>query len=150
MATYATTSGKTVTASNAAKLPIQLFIPANASMKLIAFDVSFDGTDSTKTPILCEVVKETGLTSGHGTATPTQTTGITRTAQTLAYTNGTADGSGPTVIQSWLISPTAAFSYQWPLGREVEVAGSAYVALRVTTVTASGTPNYQVGVTWEE
>ncbi len=151
MAIYTVNSGKVVTASNAAKVGVQLATGAGVTAKLIAVDISFDGVDASKTGILCEIQRGTAASSGGTTYTPVNVGGgAARTAQTTARINDTTNVGGPTSLQSWLISPTAAFAYQWSLGREIEMSASSFLAVTLTTVTASGTPNYVVSATFEE
>lgn len=152
MALYVVQSGKTACASNASKIAASLATGSAVTNKIVAFDCTFDGTDATKTPIRVELVKTTTAPSVSGAAfTPLVVSADTsRTAQTTARTNDTTDGSSPTVIAAWEVSPTAGISYQWPLGREPNMPVSAFWEIRVTTVTASGTPNYDVNLWFEE
>ncbi len=72
------------------------------------------------------------------------------TSAMTARINDTTDGASPTVIRGWLVPPTGGFSYQWPLGREPSMFISDFMALRITTVAGSGTPNYDATITYEE
>lgn len=151
-ALFTVNSGKTACASNALKVAVQIASTTTKTCKIVGFDVSFDGTDATKTPILVEIVRETGVSATGGSApTPVLAGGdASVTSAMTARINDTGDGSGPTVIGGWLVPPTSGFSYQFPLGREVTLKISDFVALRITTVTASGTPNYDATVWYEE
>lgn len=150
MALYSVTANAAA-ASNAAKVAIQLATGAGITNRVVGFSVSFNGTDASKTPVLVELVKETGASSGGAAGTLTQADGLlARTVQTTCRTNDTTDGSSPTILESWYVSPTAALVIQYPLGREPGMAASSYLALRITTVTASGTPNYQASLWIEE
>lgn len=145
-------SGKTVCASNALKVAASLASTSTKTAKVTGIDVSFDGVDSTKTPILVELVRTTGAPSTSGAAfTPVLEGGdASATASCTARINDTADGASPTVIRAWLVSPTGGLSYQWPLGREPSLKVSDFIEVRVTTVSASGTPNYDVTLAFEE
>ncbi len=148
---YVITSGKTAAASNALKVAVALATGAAVLNRWLAFDVSFDGTTATATPILVEIVRTTAASSGGSVGTIQHYNGFTPSAaSSTARINDTADGTSPTVIQSWLINPTTAFSYQWPLGREFTMSVSSFAEIRLTTVTASGTPNYVVNLVFEE
>lgn len=149
-AVYVVSSGKTAAASTATKVAVQLATGSGITCKLIAFDVTFDGADATKTPIRVELAKTTGASSGGAAGTLNQVGGKTRTVQTTARTNDTSDGSSPTVLAAWEVSPTSGMSMQFPLGREPEMDASAYLEIRVTTVAGSGTPNYDCNVWIEE
>lgn len=139
-------------ASNALKVALQIATGSGVACRLAQFEVSFDGADSTKTPILVELVAETGASSTGGAAvTPTQVGGHPlRTAQFTARGNDTTDGASPTVLERWYVSPTSGIVIQYPLGREPVVPASSYLALRVTTVTGSGTPDYAASALIEE
>lgn len=150
MAVYVVNTGKTAVVSNGLKIAVQVATGAGITCKLVQWDVSFDGADATKTPIRVELVKTTGASSGGAAGTFTQVQGKTRTVQASCRTNDTSDGSSPTVLAAWEVSPTSGMSMQYPLGREVEMDASSYLEIRITTVTASGTPNYDVNVWIEE
>lgn len=147
---YTLNSGKVACAAAAtAKVPITIATGANITATLTGLNISFDGNDASKTPALCELVTVTVAPSG-GTAsqTPKQVNGKTRTSQlTGCRINDTTDGSGTvTVLDAWLISPTSAFAYQWPLGREIELDASSYLEVRITSGTAGAAVNYDVTV----
>lgn len=156
-ALYVVQTGKTACASAALKVAVDIKAASGTTCKLVAFDCTFDGTSATATPILLELVKESTASATTGSAfTPVQVGGgQTRTAQFTARINDTADGTNTSVLAAWLIPPTSGFSYQFPLGREVEIgpfgtAADTYLALRITTVAGSGTPNYEVNAWIEE
>lgn len=149
-ATY-TVVANAASASSAAKVAIQLATASGVTSKLIALTISFNGVDASRTPPLVEIVKETGASSGGAAGTLNQTGGLTRTAQTTARINDTTDGAGPTVIDGGYFPSTSWGVWQFPLGREgYDIPASGYLAIRVTTVTAGGTPQYQIVATIEE
>lgn len=151
MSLYVVNSGKTACASNAAKVAVALATGSAVTNTLVGFDVTFDGTSSSATPILVELVKTTAASSGGASATVQIVSANTsRSVQTTARINDTTDGSTPTVLAGWFVPPTGGFSYQWPLGREVEMPVSAFFEIRITTATGSGTPNYDVNLWFEE
>ena len=144
-------SGKVATASAAAKVAVEIATGAAVTCKIVAFDVSFDGTSATATPILIELVKTTAASSGGAAGTNNVVSADTsRTSQFTSRTNDTTDGTSPTVLSGWLVHPQTGLSYQWPLGREPNVPVSAFWEFRITTVSGSGTPNYDVNVWVEE
>lgn len=151
-AQYTVNSGKVACASAAAKVVVQIASTTTKTCEITGFDISFDGADATKTPILVELVRETGVSSTGGTApTPVLEGGdASVTTSMTARINDTTDGAGPTVIRGWLVSPTGGLSYQWPLGREPRLKISDFFALRATTVSGSGTPNYDGTLAFEE
>ncbi len=144
-------SGKVATASAAAKVAVEIATGAAVTCKIVAFDVSFDGTSSSATPILIELVKTTSASTGGSAGTDNIVSADTsRTAQSTSRVNDTTDGGSPTVLSGWLVHPQTGMSYQWPLGREPNVPVSAFWEFRITTVTGSGTPNYDMNVWVEE
>lgn len=151
-AVYTVNSGKVACASAAAKVMVQIASTSTKTCKITSLDVSFDGTDATKTPILVELCRETGVSSTGGTApTPAREGGdASVTTSMTARINDTTDGASPTVLRGWLVSPTSGFSYQYPLGREATLVISDFMAWRATTVSGSGTPNYDATVGFEE
>jgi hypothetical protein len=151
-AVFTVNTGAVASPSNTTKVAVQLATTSTKACKIIGFDITFDGTDSTKTPILVTFARETGASSVSGSApTPVLAEGdASVTANTTARISDTTDGASPTVICGWYVSPTSGLSYQFPLGREISMKISDFVAMRVTTVTASGTPNYNATVWFEE
>src|SRR5512142_1486470 len=109
-------------ASNAAKTAIQIATGTTVTCRLVAFDVSFDGADSTKTPIVVTLEKPTAAGSGGSGAFTPLTYGpqaVADAAATTARTNDTTPGASAVVYHRWAVSPTSGFSYQFPLGREL-------------------------------
>lgn len=139
-------------AANAAKTAIQLATGTAVTAKLVAFDVSFDGTSATATPIVVTLEKPTAASSLGSVFTPLTygPQAVANTASTTSRVNDTTPGTGNVVYHRWAVPPTSGFSYQFPLGRELTLRVSEFLELKVTTVTASGTPNYHVNLVFEE
>lgn len=152
MANAYSATAKAACASAAAKVAIQLATGSTVTARVVAFDVTFDGTTATNTPILVEWVKTTAASSGGSTYTPLKynADGQAVAANVTARINDTTDGTSPTIISSWEVPPTSGMSYQFPLGRELFIPASAFYEIRLTTASGSGTPNYAVNVVWEE
>lgn len=137
--------------SNTTKTAVQLATGAAVTCKVVGFDITFDGADSTKTPIMVTLQKPTGASSGGSSFTPLVVGPETsRTASTTSRVNDTTIGGSAVVYGRWYIPPTGGFSYQYPLGRELVMKVSEFLELVVTTVTASGTPNYAANLWFEE
>lgn len=151
-AVFTVNTGAVASPSATTKVAVQLATTSTKACKIIGFDITFDGTDATKTPILVTFARETGASSTGGSApTPALAEGdASVTANTTARISDTTDGASPTVIAGWYVSPTSGLSYQFPLGREISMKISDFVAMRVTTVAGSGTPNYNATVWFEE
>jgi len=128
-------------ASAAAKTLLQVVAGSTVRPLVKAWEVSFDGADSTKTPVLVELLR--------------QTTAGTSSALTLVKADEASLAVVSTGLQTFTVEPTAGdilmsvylspaggiFAYQYPLGDEPPVAASGRVGIRVTTVAGSGTPN---------
>jgi hypothetical protein len=151
-AVFTVNTGAVASPSAATKVAVQLASTTTKTCKIVGIDITFDGTDATKTPILVTIARETGVSSTAGSApTPALAGGdASVTSAMTARISDTTDGASPTVICGWYIPPTSGFSYQFPLGREITMKISDFVALRVTTVAGSGTPNYNATVWYEE
>ena len=138
--------------SATAKVAIQLATGTTITNTIMGFDISFDGADSTKTPIVVTLEKPTAAGSGGAAFTPL-TLGpdaVANASVTTSRTNDTTPGTGNVVYARWAVSPTSGFSYQFPLGRELTMRVSEFVELKVTTVAGSGTPTYHANLWYEE
>lgn len=151
-AVFTVNTGAVASPSAATKVCVQLASTTTKTCKIIGFDITFDGTDSTKTPILVTIARETGVSSTSGSApTPVRAGGdASVTSAMTARISDTTDGASPTVIAGWYVPPTSGLVYQFPLGREPSMFISDFIALRVTTVAGSGTPNYNATLWYEE
>lgn len=151
-AVFTVNTGAVASPSAATKVCVQLASTSTKTCKIIGFDITFDGVTATNTPILVTIARETGVSSVAGSApTPVRAEGdASVTSAMTARISDTTDGASPTVICGWYVSPTSGFSYQFPLGREISLFISDFVALRVTTVSGSGTPNYNATLWYEE
>lgn len=137
--------------SNGTKVACQIATTSTKPCKIIGFDISFDGTSATATPIEVNISRATAAGSGGATFTPVLISPETSaTSNTTARIHDTTAGASPTKLASWYVPPTSGFSYQFPLGREIECKISEFYELKVVTVTGSGTPNYQANLYFEE
>jgi hypothetical protein len=122
-------------AAATAKTVIELTTSATVDNSLIGFDISFDGASSTAVPVRIDLCSYAA--TGTGTAaTPTLMGPAGRGSVTTAKVNDSVEPTTPAIIASFLVSPTAGFSYQWPLGREVDMGVSKVYGLRATAPAA--------------
>ena len=128
-------------ASAAAKTVLQVAAGATKRLAVKSFEVSFDGTSSTSTPVLVELLRQT--TAGTASAlTLVKHDEASEAAIATAQQTFTVEPTAGDVLASVYLSPAGGiYSYQFPLGDEPVVAASGRVGLRVTTVAGSGTPN---------
>ena len=128
-------------ASAAAQTVLQVVAGSTKRLQVKSFEVSFDGADSTKTPILVDLTRQT--TAGTSSAlTLVKHDEASEAAIATALQTFTAEPTAGDVLASVYLSPAGGiYSYQFPLGDEPVVAASGRIGLRVTTVAGSGTPN---------
>lgn len=128
-------------ASAAAKTLLQVVTGATKRALVKSWEVSFDGADTTKTPILVELIRQTTA----GTASALTLVKHDEASETVIATGQqtfTVEPTAGDVLHSVYLSPAGGiFSYQYPLGEEPVVGVSGRVGIRVTTVAGSGTPN---------
>jgi len=128
-------------AAAAAETLLQVVAGATKRLQVKAFEVSFDGADSTKTPVLVELIRQT--TAGTSAAlTLVKHDEASEAAIGTALQTFTAEPTAGDILASVYLSPAGGiYSYQYPLGDEPVVAVSGRIGIRVTTVAGSGTPN---------
>lgn len=130
---YSVICPSTALAAATAKTLIELTTGSTIDMVLIGFDIGFDGVSSSAVPVKVELITYT--TTGTGTGYTPNKVGQNqgRAALTTAKNVMTVEGTGSiTVIANWVVPPTSAFSYLFPLGREVALPPSKSLGLRVT------------------
>lgn len=127
--------------SAAAKTLLQVVMGSANRGKVIAFEVSFDGADSTKTPILVELIRQT--TAGTSSAlTLVKNDEASMAAIGTALQTFTAEPTPGDILASTELSPAGGiYSYQFPMDDNPVIAASGRLGIRVTTVAGSGTPN---------
>lgn len=128
-------------ASAAAKTLVQVATTSTKRILVKSWEVSFDGADSTKTPCLVELLRQT--TAGTASAlTPVKNDQGSETVISSAQQTFTVEPTAGDILHSVYLSPAGGiFSYQFPLGDEPVVGVSGWIGVRVTTVAGSGTPN---------
>jgi hypothetical protein len=150
---YTVSTGLNSLAASTTRVAVGLATNTTTTNTIIGFDVTFDSTatGAGAIPVRVELVRCTGVSSTTGTApTPTPWEKGLLAAATTARINDTTDGASPTIIASWLVSPTGGFSYQFPLGREITMAISDFLELRLTSQSGFTTCNASSQVHFEE
>lgn len=146
--TYSVVAGSTALVAATAKTLIELATGSGVANVITRVAVSFDGVDASKVPVKVDWIRYTS--TGTGTAyTPNKIKAEAGpAAASTAKVNLTAEGTGSiTVIDSILISPTAAYAEAYPLGRELTMTTSQFLGLRLT---APAAVNAVVTVYFEE
>ena len=129
-------------ASAAALTLLQVVTGSTKGASIKSFEVSFDGTDSTKTPILVELLRQTTAGTSSALTVVKNDSSSSGSAIATALKTFTAEPTAGDVLSSTELSPAGGiYSYQYPLGDEPVMAVSERIGIRVTTVAGSGTPN---------
>ncbi len=142
---YTATSGLVSLAASTAKVAVGLATGSAVTATIFGWDISFDSTASGAGAISVRValVRCTGVSSTGGAAiTPGPWCKGGLAAATTARAGDTTDGASPTIIKEWLVSPTAGFSYIFPYGKELEMAVSDFIELRVTSQAGMTAANF--------
>lgn len=150
---YSISSGKTAAAAaGTAKVAVALATGAAVTNTIMGIDVTFDSTATGAGAIaaLVELVRTTAASSGGSTATPAAWKKGQIAAATTARINDTTDGTGPSVLKSWLVPVTSGVLQQLPLGREFDMEASDFVEVRVTLQSGATACDYDVNVDIEE
>jgi hypothetical protein len=111
-----------------AKTALMAIAPAGRGLALTEFAVSFNGVTSTAVPALVEIVRSTQAGAGTSGVAPTITQIRGRNTTGTAPTGGSNYTAEPTVLTRvavWYIPVfMGSFTYQFPLGREIETDSS--------------------------
>lgn len=136
---YSLSTGAAVALSAAtAKTVLGVICPSSFGIDLKKVRIGFDGSTSTATPVLCELMTSTLATnSTPGTANSTGTvTQIYGRSITAGFTGFYASTSEPTVLtafSTFYLTPTGGLIfYDFPLGDTPDTAVSAGIVLRCT------------------
>lgn len=134
-------SGTPFNAATGAKTFMLAISPAGHGLTLTEVAISMDGVTTTAVPALVEAVTSTQAGAGTSGVTPTITQVRGRATGGSAPTGGGNYSAEPTVLTSvsrWYIPQfMGSFTYQLPLGREIETDSSAgttkAVGVRINT-----------------
>lgn len=149
---YGLSSGAVSIVANTAKTAALVIGHASELTRLTAFDVAFDGVLGTGVPVLVELVRSTlaGAGTPGSSPTPVQLRGLARACRATAGINYSAEPTALTVLKAWLIHPQSGQSYQFPLGREIEVGGGLGLGVRITSASGAATVNSRTNLEFEE
>jgi hypothetical protein len=117
------------------KTALQLLAGANTRVKVKEISISFKGTTNTASPIIVEVLRQTGAGSGGDVLTPTKIDADAgETLQTTALKD--IDGSTqPTDVAELLgeeVHPQGGYTWQAPFDGELIVNGGDRLGIAVT------------------
>ncbi len=119
--------------------------PAGHGLALTEFNVSFDGVTSSAVPALVQLTASTGTAGTFTATTPFQVRGRTVTGSApTAGENASAEPGTPGSVYLATLVPVfnGVYTYQFPLGREIEMDSSAgAVKQMLMRITAPATVN---------
>lgn len=146
---YTVSSGKAACpAASTVKVAASIATDSSHAATIMGADITFDSTATGMgaIPVLVELCRTTAAPSGGASATPVPWRKGMAAANFTARINDTADGTSPTVVKSWLVSPTYGAMQQLPLGREFDLDPSDFWELRITPQTGFTACNYDVNL----
>ncbi len=144
-------TGTVALTGGTAQTILQVAAPTNQRLKLIGYDISFDGTNSANTPATLQIMRQTGGTFTNASVAPVKINDPTGTGETLQAVGKTAVTSEPTVgdiLQEFTIpvfGGTVIYSY--PPGQEDLVPGGTLIGFKVNAAQAV---NVRLTVRYEE
>jgi hypothetical protein len=149
---YSVSSGLTSLAASTTKVACQIATGSTVTATVLGFDIAFDSTatGAGAVPIQVQLARPTAAGSGGSTQTPAKFNNDDIAAVVTGRKNDTTAGASPTVIKEWLVSPTTGFSYQFPLGRELVLAESDFLELKLISQSGMTTCNYVGNIDFEE
>lgn len=130
---------------------MQLVAPTNQRLRILGYEVSFDGTNSANAPAVVVVERQTGGTFTNNAVTPKKVNDPSGSLETLqASTKNTqtvAPTSGDTLHQFNLPVFGGTLVYPLPPGQEDMVTGGTIIGVKVTT---TAQVNCNGGIRYEE
>jgi hypothetical protein len=145
----ATTEGEEGLTAATAETLIQLAGATTVRPKIVAWGISFDGTDPTAAPVVVELMRQTTAATGSG-AVEVPLDPADPAAQVTARHTITAEGSAGDVIEAYEIHPQGGLVIrEYAPGREVVMDDSATSCIAIRA-TAPAAVNAVAWIHWEE
>lgn len=114
-----------------AKTALQLVPPANQADMLKGLQQTFDGTSSTATPGLCQLVRQsTAGTMSAATIRKSPRSDEGETIQSTAQYNATAEPTAGDIDRMFHCHPQLGFIYEFPYGDYYKVPGGGRVGMK--------------------
>src|SRR5262245_58721974 len=138
------------------KTVAQVVTPSTIDIKIVQWQISFDGTSATAEPVLVSLLDTTGTAATVTSYTPDLWNNPAGSPASLCVGGTTATGinasgegtlSTTRVIEAMEVPPTSGVFIQYPLGREPAVQLSHHLRLRAN---APANVNCTAQVVWEE
>jgi hypothetical protein len=120
--------------STVTKTLVQFVPPANQRIVVNEWDVSFNGTSNTATPIEVDIVRQTSAGTSSALTIRKRNTSDSETVQSSALQTFTAEPTdGGDVPLSEQVHPQTGYTWQPGYGREVSIPGGGRLGLRLVT-----------------
>ena len=130
-----TTSAEVALVAATTKTVLQLIAPANTSLAVIGFEVSFDGVSNTAEPVIIQILRQT--TAGTVTArTPLKTKDKSTALQSTGSENASVEPTAGDVLKTFHVHPRAGVLYPFNIDNEIEIAGGGRLGLKLTAPAA--------------
>lgn len=134
---FAHTAGEVALAAATAKTVLQVAAPTSQRVAVKGLSVSFDGTSGSAEPVLVELCRQSGATTGSSGATVAKRDPAFPTVQSTAVKNITAAAeTTDEVVEQWEIHPQAGADFAFSLDEEVIIAGGGKIGVRCTAPAA--------------
>jgi hypothetical protein len=144
------TGAVSLTGGSAATV-IQIVAPTNQRLRIISYEISFDGTNSANTPANVVIERQTGGTFTNTSVAPKKVNDPSGTGETLQAVAKTAQTVAPTdgdVLHNLTVPVFGGlFVYPLPPGQEDMVPGGTILGIKVN---APQTVNCYVTIRYEE
>lgn len=115
------------------KTLLQLIAAANHRIKIVEWNISFQGITATGEPILVEVLRQTSAGTTSALTPRKLDDSDDETLQVTALHTATVEPSdGGEVLHTELVHPQTGYTWFAPSGRELLIGGGDRLGLRVT------------------
>ncbi len=130
---------------------IQLVAPTNQRLKVIAYEIGFDGTNSANTPAVISIERQTSGTFTNTAVAPKKVNDPSGSLETLQASSKNTQTVAPTSGDQLHYFTVPVFGglliYPLPPGQEDLISGGTILGVKVTT---TSTVNCYGGIRYEE
>lgn len=131
-----------------AKTVLQIVAPSNQALMLKGLQCTFDGTSSTATPGLIQLVRQsTAGTMSSATPKKCPRADEGETLQSTAQYNATVEPTAGDVDRMWHVHPQLGFIYEFPFGDYYKIGGGTRVGIKPNFAAAV---NVMASTWWDE
>lgn len=123
--------------SNVASTVMQLTVPTNERVKILAWGAYFDGVSSSAEPVQVKLLRQSGDgTFTGGITAQKQDNSIPEVIGASGFYKATVEPTSGSVLKCILIHPQMGYEEQLPYGREFIVGGGGKLGIEVTAPSA--------------